>query len=32
MLPCHDPKVRELLSCTRRAYAKRSALPQKRTR
>ncbi|GAB3758754.1 site-specific integrase [Ramlibacter monticola] len=28
--PCQDPKVRELLSLTRRAYAKRGALPQKK--
>lgn len=28
--PCHDPKVRELLSRTRKAYAKRGALPQKK--
>jgi integrase len=27
---CHDPKVRELLSRTRKAYAKRGALPQKK--
>lgn len=27
--PCHDPKVRELLSRTRKAYAKRGALPRK---
>ena len=28
--PCHDPQVRELLSRTRKAYAKRGALPQKK--
>jgi integrase len=28
--PCYDPKVRELLSRTRKAYAKRCALPQKK--
>lgn len=28
--PCHDPKVRELLSRIRKAYAKRGALPQKK--
>lgn len=28
--PCHDPRVRELLSRTRKAYAKRGALPQKK--
>lgn len=28
--PCQDPKVRELLSRTRKAYAKRGALPRKR--
>ena len=28
--PCQDPKVRELLSKTRRAYGKRGALPQKK--
>lgn len=28
--PCHNPKVRELLSRTRKAYAKRGALPQKK--
>jgi hypothetical protein len=28
--PSHDPKVRELLSRTRLAYAKRGALPQKK--
>jgi len=28
--PCHDPGVRELLSRTRKAYAKRGALPQKK--
>lgn len=28
--PCHDPKVRELLSRTRKAYAKRGALPRKK--
>lgn len=28
--PCHDPKVRELLSRTRKAYAKRGALPHKK--
>jgi integrase len=28
--PCHDPKVKELLSMTRRAYAKRGALPHKK--
>lgn len=28
--PCRDPKVRELLSHTRKAYAKRGALPQKK--
>jgi integrase len=28
--PCHDPKVRELLSRTRKAYAKRGDLPQKK--
>ena len=28
--PCHDPKVRELLSRTRKAYAKRGTLPQKK--
>jgi hypothetical protein len=28
--PCHDPKVRELLSRTRKAHAKRGALPQKK--
>lgn len=28
--PCHDSKVRELLSRTRKAYAKRGALPQKK--
>jgi integrase len=28
--PCHDPKVRELLTKTRRAYAKRGALPHKK--
>ena len=28
--PCHDPTVRELLSRTRKAYAKRGALPQKK--
>jgi integrase len=28
--PCRDPKVRELLSRTRKAYAKRGALPQKK--
>ena len=28
--PCHDAKVRELLSRTRKAYAKRGALPQKK--
>lgn len=28
--PCHDPKVRELLSRTRRAYAKRGAMPQRK--
>lgn len=29
--PCHDPKVKELLSRTRKAYAKRGALPHKQT-
>jgi integrase len=28
--PCHDPKVKELLSMTRRAHAKRGDLPQKK--
>lgn len=28
--PCHDAKVRELLSRTRKAYAKRGALPHKK--
>lgn len=28
--PCHDAKVRELLSRTRKAYVKRGALPQKK--
>ena len=28
--PCHDPKVRELLSRTRKAYAKRGVQPQKK--
>lgn len=28
--PCHDPKVRELLSRTRKAYAKRGVAPQKK--
>lgn len=28
--PCHDAQVRELLSRTRKAYAKRGALPQKK--
>ncbi|QRR32474.1 tyrosine-type recombinase/integrase [Hydrogenophaga sp. YM1] len=28
--PCRDPKVRELLSRTRKAYAKRGELPQKK--
>lgn len=28
--PCQDPKVRELLSRTRKAYAKRGELPQKK--
>lgn len=28
--PCQDPTVRELLSRTRKAYAKRGALPQKK--
>jgi integrase len=28
--PCRDPQVRELLSRTRKAYAKRGALPQKK--
>lgn len=28
--PCHDPQVRELLSRTRKAYAKRGAVPQKK--
>ncbi|MCJ7799817.1 MAG: tyrosine-type recombinase/integrase [Polaromonas sp.] len=28
--PCHDPKVRELLSRTRKAYAKRGVMPQKK--
>jgi hypothetical protein len=28
--PCQDPKIRELLSRTRKAYAKRGALPQKK--
>jgi len=28
--PCEDPKVRQLLSMTRRAYAKRGALPNKK--
>jgi integrase len=28
--PCHDPRVRELLSRTRKAYAKRGAMPQKK--
>ncbi|MCD2511889.1 site-specific integrase [Acidovorax sp. D4N7] len=28
--PCRDPRVRELLSRTRKAYAKRGALPQKK--
>ncbi len=28
--PCQDPKVRELLSRTRKAYVKRGALPQKK--
>lgn len=28
--PCRDPTVRELLSRTRKAYAKRGALPQKK--
>lgn len=28
--PCHDPRVRELLSRTRKAYAKRGARPQKK--
>lgn len=28
--PCHDPKVRELLLRTRKAYAKRGARPQKK--
>ncbi|MBT3066613.1 tyrosine-type recombinase/integrase [Rhodoferax sp. U11-2br] len=28
--PCHDPKVRELLSRTRKAYAKRGAMPQRK--
>ena len=28
--PCHDASVRELLSRTRKAYAKRGALPQKK--
>ena len=30
MNPCHDPKVRELLSRTRKAYARRGALPRKK--
>jgi integrase len=28
--PCHDPKVKELLAMTRRAHAKRGALPRKK--
>lgn len=28
--PCHDPRVRELLSRTRKAYVKRGAMPQKK--
>ena len=28
--PCHDPRVRELLSRTRKAYAKRGVRPQKK--
>lgn len=28
--PCHDPSVRELLSRTRKAYAKRGAMPEKK--
>lgn len=28
--PCQDPKVRQLLAMTRRAYAKRGALPHKK--
>lgn len=28
--PCHDPKVRELLSRTRKAYARRGVLPNKK--
>lgn len=28
--PCYDPKVKELLSMTRRAHAKRGALPHKK--
>jgi integrase len=28
--PCHDPQVRELLSRTRKAYARRGVLPQKK--
>jgi hypothetical protein len=28
--PCQDPTVRELLSRTRKAYAKRGTLPQKK--
>lgn len=28
--PCQDPKVRDLLSSTRKAYAKRGALPKKK--
>lgn len=28
--PCHDPKVRELLSRTRKAYARRGVLPAKK--
>lgn len=28
--PCRDPRVRELLSRTRKAYAKRGAMPQKK--
>jgi integrase len=28
--PCHDPRVRELLSRTRKAYAKRGVLPKKK--
>ena len=28
--PCHDPRVRELLSRTRKAYARRGVLPKKK--